>query len=363
MTHHLENILARVEEGLRFFEPPAIEPMPGDVYLLASTMQKAIRRGETNNALRAGYSLWNMDRQRFWKRLHIIALEDVGVADTEALIQTLIATANPIQRRNWGDLRTGLYLIQLLCRSLKTRMADSLYIQAEKSPVYAALRQELAAAHHDDLAERVVDENAPLVERALALWFLAGTKRYRSDHLPIRHGDMDAAIGSLSALNISGDLVPACLSVVGRTPYPLAIMTPLIWQYVEGQRGKFEIRKEKIVPVAEAEGVPLYALDVFTRSGQTAFRQWQKEVPALKYFSVRQIGIAVFYIEGQRLDKCLTSPDMDDFMEAGQWVDAESTGLCLAEYFALRDLVQEHFPVLQEIRTKQLRRVLDGADA
>ena len=59
----------------------------------------------------------------------------------------------------------------------------------------------------------------------------------------------------------------------------------------------------------------------------------------------------------------MTTPSIDDFMNAGQWVDAESTGLCLPEYFALRDLVREHFSVLQEMRVKQLRRVLDGADA
>lgn len=54
MTHNPENILARIEQGLRLFELPAIEPMQGDQWLLASAMQKAIRRGEVNTALRAG---------------------------------------------------------------------------------------------------------------------------------------------------------------------------------------------------------------------------------------------------------------------------------------------------------------------
>lgn len=102
MTHHPEKILARIEQGLRFFELPTIEPMQGDQWLLASAMQKAIRRGEVNTAMRAGYTLWNIDRQRFWRRLHIVALEDTGVADTESLIQTHRNRPTLLAKEIWG---------------------------------------------------------------------------------------------------------------------------------------------------------------------------------------------------------------------------------------------------------------------
>lgn len=242
-------------------------------------------------------------------------------------------------------------------------MADSLFVQAERSPAYATLRQELINAPADDLADRVMDEAAPLVERAIAVWFLAGTKKYPSDHLSVRVGDPDYASAVLSRLNVPHDLTHACIGVMSRTSWPLPIMAPLIWQYVDAQRTKATIRKATIAPAQEVEGIPLYAMDMFTRSGQASFRQWQKEVPALKFFSVRQIGIAMFYEESHLTDKTLTTPDIDDFMDAGQWVDAESTGLCLPEYFALRDLVREHKLVLQDIRAKLLRRSLEGADA
>ncbi len=363
MTYNIEKILVRIEQGLRFFDLPMIEPMHGDQWLLSSAMQKAIRRGEVNTALRAGYALWNIDRQRFWRRLHIVALEDMGVADSEVLIQTLTATAQPYWRRKWGDLRVGLYLTQLLCRSVKTRTADSLFVQAERAPAYADLRQELINAPVDDLADRVMDENTPLMERAIAVWFLAGTKKYSSDHLPVRVGDPDYASAVLSRLTVPADLTHACIGVMSRTSWPLPIMAPLIWQYVDAQRTKATIRNAEIVPAQEVEGIPLYAMDMFTRSGQASFRHWQKEVPALKYFNVRQIGMAIFYEESHLTDKTLTTPAIDNFMDAGQWVDAEGTGLCLPEYFALRDLVSEHKPILQDIRARLLKRSLEGADA
>ncbi len=102
MEQHLENILARIEHGLRICDLPAIEPMQGDQWLLASAMQKAIRRGEVDTALRAGYALWNIDRQRFWRRLHIVALEDTGVADIESLIQISPLPPNPTGGENGG---------------------------------------------------------------------------------------------------------------------------------------------------------------------------------------------------------------------------------------------------------------------
>ena len=154
-------------------------------------------------------------------------------------------------------------------------------------------------------------------------------------------------------------IIEACIGVMSRTPWPLAVMTPLIWQYVESQSERAVIRKDMIATIPSVGGIPLYALDMFTRTGQASFRQWQKAVPDLGYFSIRQIGHAVFYEESHLIDQRLSTPAIDEFMEAGQWVDAESTGLCLPEYFALRDLVREHMPALQEIRILQLRKAVD----
>ncbi len=241
-------------------------------------------------------------------------------------------------------------------------MADSLFIQAQCSPAYATLRSDLIIVPADDLADRAMDASLPLVERAMSLWFLAGTKKYPSDNLPVRLGDPDYASAVLSRLNVPYDLTHACIGVMNRTSWPLAIMAPLIWQYVEDQRTHAITRKEEIAAAKQVDGIPLYAMDMFTRSGQASFRQWQKEVSDLKYFSVRQIGMVMFYEESHLTDRTLTTPTMDDFMEAGKWVDTESTGLCLPEYFALRDLVREHKPALQDIRARLLRKSLNGVD-
>ncbi len=348
-----------MEAAIRRIDVSTIEPMRGDQWLLASALQKSIRRGEEEMALRVGYALWQIDRPRFWRRLHITALEDCGVADTDALIKTLTVTAQPYWRKRMGDARIGLYLVRLLCRSVKTRMADALFIQAERSPAYAALRLELVKASDDDLMGMIADEAAPLIERALALWFLGGTQKYSSDPLPLRVGYPDRVIEVLSGLNVPPDLTHACIGVMNRTPWPLSIMAPLIWQYVESQRAQTIIRKDKIVAASQVEGIPLYAMDMFTRSGQASYRQWQKAVSCLKRFSIRQIGLGLFYTEGHRLDRTLISPALDAFMRAGEWADVEAHGLCLPEYLGLRDCIAEYAPLLEEIRRETLCRYLD----
>lgn len=56
-------------------------PMQADRWVLASSMQKAIRRGHVETAKAAGAGLWSADKSSFWRRLHTTALEDLGIGD------------------------------------------------------------------------------------------------------------------------------------------------------------------------------------------------------------------------------------------------------------------------------------------
>jgi replication-associated recombination protein RarA len=101
---------------------------------VASAMQKAIRRGEERDALYwaselelAGFSSY------VWKRLRIIASEDVGVADSSiaVLVRTLYENAAEQKRDAPRDERPGqqgrLFLVHAiiaLCRAPKSRIVD-----------------------------------------------------------------------------------------------------------------------------------------------------------------------------------------------------------------------------------------------
>jgi replication-associated recombination protein RarA len=108
----------------------ADQPTPGG-YLcgeVASAMQKAIRRGNEREAL-----FWSseLDLSGFgnyvWKRLRIIASEDVGLADTNAVIALRVLNENWLEakKQKTGDSGAPLFLAHAVC----------LLARAEKSGV------------------------------------------------------------------------------------------------------------------------------------------------------------------------------------------------------------------------------------
>lgn len=207
------------------------------------------------------------------------------------------------------------------------------------------------------------DVEEPLVTRALALWFLAGTNKYTSDLLPQKKGSPEKVVEVLRSLDVPADLVESCISVMNRTQWPLSLFTPIIAQEAQKQQGALQIWHDDIPASLDVEGIPLYAVDQYTRLGQTCLRHFQKAVPELERFSPKQVGLGVFYCEGGRLDKALTSPFLEELRQAGECADIEIIGLDLPEYLGLKDCIVRNAPILERIRIEQIQRYLNGVEA
>jgi len=220
--------------------------LPGDRWLSSSSMQKAIRRGHSETALRAAMNLWTVDKRSFWRRLHVLACEDGGIACVEAVVKILTAHEAPAWRRRVGDLRVGLFLVKLMSEAVKSRLADQLYTLCDRAPELHRLRQELAQADDDRLAGYVLDDCLSLQQRLLSLWLVAGTKRLPSDNLPQRQGSPAEAADVLRDLHTPADLTEACIGVMSRTQWPLALFVPLLWQEVQKQPSRLS---NEVVPL------------------------------------------------------------------------------------------------------------------
>ena len=85
-TTNLENIpnpvplIDRISE-FQVNSTPDIIPTATDRWLLASNLQKAIRRGLTDVAMGTANKLLIVDARYFWRRLLVIAYEDIGYGD------------------------------------------------------------------------------------------------------------------------------------------------------------------------------------------------------------------------------------------------------------------------------------------
>lgn len=351
-------VLSDMEAAIADEDVTGIKPLPIDRFLAASCMQKAIRQGNVETAERAALTLWMQDKRSFWRRTSVISKEDCGVSAPDAIVWVLSAANAPAWRAN-NDLKVGLHLVRLMCRAVKLRLADEVFSTAANAPQYQQYRQTLAKADDKTLADLTLHTSSPLPERTMALWFLAGTQRYPHDNMPKRAGSLETAAEVLRYLGAPQDLTTACINDLKKSPWPLSLFTPLLWTAVYKQPKPTLVWFDDCLPTAALKGIPLCGLDMFTRPGKACFAQFQKAVPEIGQFTVKQIGLGVFYREGVKVNKLLTSERLKEFKQAGEIADIEAAGLDMPRYMGLRDLLDRHADTLENIRRKQLRAYLN----
>lgn len=100
---------------------------------VVSALQKTIRRGLEREALFWAFELAESGFQRaLWRRLQVIASEDVGMADPMAavLVNSMIA-GQAVTNKSWtaSDVRGDLiaHAVMYLCRAPKNRTVDEAY--------------------------------------------------------------------------------------------------------------------------------------------------------------------------------------------------------------------------------------------
>lgn len=96
---------------------------------MVSMLQKSIRRGLEENALRAAYEMYVTSPQfedKLWRRLMAISVEDIGFGDNDA--SRIVYTLNQMRKEfpyNDGDRPLFfIHAIRYLCRCKKERSSD-----------------------------------------------------------------------------------------------------------------------------------------------------------------------------------------------------------------------------------------------
>ena len=129
-TEYLKEQLA---DRLRRYTPPDQDnpPLP-DKWISMSLLQKAIRRGDESQALRAGLYLLNTDYRSLWRRLVVIAWEDISFGDFDLCGMITAASGSKRWRAKYGgEWRVTSFLITALCKAQKNRVTDDLLVVAE----------------------------------------------------------------------------------------------------------------------------------------------------------------------------------------------------------------------------------------
>jgi hypothetical protein len=265
------DIKARIEA----LPKPSPQPFVADKWIASSLMQKAIRRGDLEAAQRAVVTLFELDRRSLWRRLMVIAFEDVGTGSTDAVIQTVAASIAPTWRATaGGDLTVALYLCGVLADAPKDRSTDYLICAAKDHPDLEALREQCGSQPLSTLIELAANPEVTLAERATAVWYASGIdtgseKRVGASDLAALF-ELYRRIGAPTALAVAAGMSAK------RLGEPITLLAPLVWS--AARPGDHPTVREMPLPLAASvEGLPLYALDKHTRLGKRAIEQFVRE--------------------------------------------------------------------------------------
>ena len=230
MSTALAEAKQRLARNLDRADPSSLEPISADPWVLTSLLQKAIRRGETEIAKRAANTLYTVKKSTIWRRLMIIAFEDIGVGCIDAVVATVAAASDAdFKKQCGGPARVAVALAGLLADATKDRSSDHL-VSASDHPSMLDRWQAMAGASIETRRSLVFDVDLPLTSRAMATRSLCGLSLGQG--LPTLRKQLTTLLTAFSDNGVPNELIAATEIAALRTREPITVMIPLLWMLV-----------------------------------------------------------------------------------------------------------------------------------
>lgn len=329
-----------------------------DAWIASSSLQKNERRGCLNQALHAVDILLEQAPDRFWRRISVIALEDVSIGDLDIVRKALLmAGRKAVRTGGGGERENALHITELLCRALKFRGCCDLAVIADLAPEYRQTRIDFADLSQNELADILIGAGS-LPVRLLAAWYLAGTTRFPGVNLHPREGSPRLLLEVFETLG----LPPEIIEIVGlgmarmREPHPLAL--PLIWLSAT-TAGDCRIETNNLKPSPTVAGWPAYALDMHTRPGRKAIELFGRRCEPLRRLVEQQLppsarpdflGSLVFRAEGALVDRRLLYKGANELLHAATIAQLTHTGMPQNLAMEALEVTRQHLELLHSCR-------------
>ncbi len=328
------HLLAKLADDLVDTHLPRPSPT-SDRWVLASQLQKAVRRGHVYFALSAALKLHELDAAYLWRRLRVIAVEDVGLADAELMASIIAVGGKRALHRRLGEVRLLGHVVLRLCESIKNRTACELSCWMDFSPRTAAIRASLAATSADAWVAVAGNGTADVLSRAIAWQLACGlTERTATGFRPWSTFQADAVEALLTRSEIDDTL--AYVVMRSRDSEGLAAMLPLAQCYCRDPEVHVEATAQSDSACDAIHGLMAAALCRHTRSGLAAIRLFLRRQPGL----VRRLtsagaaspalalGWLIFQCESGITDRTLDPLPASQLRRHVEDVMMASTGVC-----------------------------------
>ncbi len=347
-------------------DDPAPEPLACNRWIASSALQKAVRRGDVSIARRAVATLWRDDRRMVWRRLLVIAAEDVGVGSVAAFATTARLAADArLRREKGGDPGALDFAAALLARAPKDRSPDYLIAAAMHDPALEAAREICSRASVVRRLELVVDDSWSLTERAVAAWYGSGVESWPERR--VGPGDLEGLLRVYADLGAPDELLDAVRIAVRRTREPIVVLLPLVWLALSRESSDFV---DQPASAAHVDGVPLCALDLHTRLGRNAIAEFRRRSAEIAEFldrrfsgfrAERALRYAIFFADGGLIRPRLLWKTGLQLERLGVAADFLSIGVDPGVGAELTELARRNLDELDAIRADLLARG-DGAE-
>lgn len=332
-------------------ELPSPKPFNGaDGFLLASTLQKAIRRGDMEIARRAGHQLHSLDPRRCWRRLMVVALEDVGLGDlTVAAELVAISTSKDCRKFLGGERRSLDIAIARASRAVKDRIGDHLISILGREPVLSAESRTLAQASRSQLLDIIQSHSLPLVHRIRAAVMIAG--RYGASGSVHIEGGLGPLLPCFRDLSVPEVIIASCQVYASRSDDALPIIIPLAW-CAQNETAQEVSVNSRAIPETDLVGeLPAYAFDpLHTRDGRMALSLWLKSYPAKLHWSGRMVALSLWNQEAALCAQTAQWPVGEEMCARASRADLLSCGLAEAEHAGLHAWIAHEMPALNRAR-------------
>lgn len=335
---------------------PELRPFKTTQWIAMSALQKAIRRGREDLALRAAATLLVDAPDRLWRRLAVIAFEDIGIADINTVGQVVAALGGGKRTRVLlgGELVVVSFLVSMMAKANKCRAADDLLANVDSHPALTSTRREFARMTTRDLLERAAGSE-PLVERALALSLVVGSSGHPAKAASTRRGEPQAAFDHLCEAGLPHSIVELCREGYRKTGEVLA---PFVALLSRETRGDTAIASDDFPPETLIDGVPSWAFDMFVREGRHAFKLFlTTDAPSARWLrahvapsnQVDILGQLVFRCEGGLLKDRLRWPIGDELRRR---MDVDCNGLDCFDASEILELARHDILLLNGVRAE-----------
>jgi len=334
-----------------------------DPWLASSLINKAIRRGEHVHALMAAEVLHRHRGKGIWRRLCLIAYEDIGIADL-GLVQrvTQLAVDREYRQSLGSDLDVIFATVTDMVAAKKDRSADYLVCTAHDGRDVDEFRDWCRGQSTEALAAIAADVYVPLERRATAAWCAVATGHGQSFSL----GEpLMVLLDAFSDGGLPSSLIEAVLVATRLVREPIILMLPILASAVR-QLGLTTSVVEVTPPRVILSGsVPTYCCCRFTATGKAAIRRLVLEndrvsstitelVPDFRAVDVA--AVAAFYADGAPIRRRLNWHQSYPLQHMGMHTDMEKVGCPRDGVELIAAVVREELDHLDDIRCRLLER-------